>query len=132
MLDIQNIEKHLLAINCIGTARTIRSVCIDSRELPNNKALAFFALVTTSGNGHNYIEDAYNKGVRTFVISEKLEELSQHFQDAYFIYVKDTLASLQSLAKAYRQTLSTHIVAITGSNGKTIVKEMLYAMLAHR
>ncbi len=130
MLDIQNIEKHLLAISCIGNARTIGSVCIDSRELPNNKALAFFALVTTSGNGHNYIEDAYNKGVRTFVISEKLEELSQQFQDAYFIYVKDTLASLQSLAKAYRQTLSTHIVAITGSNGKTIVKEMLYAMLS--
>lgn len=129
-MNIENIEQHLLAIECIGSRRSIQGVCIDSREVQGNKTLAFFALVSPSGNGHNYIDDAYRKGIRTFVISERLKELSMLYEDAYFIYVNNSLESLQSLAQAYRQTLSTRIIAITGSNGKTIVKEMLYTLLS--
>jgi len=79
-------------------------------------------------DGHSYIGEAYKKGVRNFIITKVIEKA--HFPDANFLIVKDALTALQELATAHRKSFSDlKTIAITGSNGKTIVKEWLYQML---
>ncbi|MDY3090388.1 MAG: alanine racemase [Porphyromonas sp.] len=107
----------------------IQRVAHDSRAVGLGGSDAFFCLVTRTGNGHRYIAQAYRRGVRCFVVSEWDEAYTERYREAVFIRVPDTLGSLQSLAQAHRQRIGAHIVAITGSNGKTIVKEMLYTLL---
>ncbi len=107
----------------------IQRVAHDSRAAGLGSGDAFFCLVTRTGNGHRYIAQAYRRGLRCFVVSEWDEGYAEQYREAVFIRVEDTLRSLQSLAQAHRQRTGAHIVAITGSNGKTIVKEMLYTLL---
>ncbi len=109
--------------------RTIDILLTDSRSLTFPERTLFFALVTDKGNGHRYIKDLYAKGVRAFVVSETIDEAA--FPEAYFIYVKSTLRALQSLATAHRKALHIPVIGITGSNGKTTLKEILYQLL-HR
>lgn len=108
----------------------IREVATDSRTVSQGRNLLFFALVGKHHNGHNYIETLYKKnGVRRFVISEIKPEFHD-LPDASFLFVEDTLKALQQLAIYHRQRFGIPIVAITGSNGKTVVKEWLSQLLS--
>lgn len=105
----------------------IRDIVYDSRKVISTPGLVFFALQGPFRNGQAFISDAYEKGVRIFVV-EQLP--TQMWEDASFILVENGLRSLQKLAAAYRKTLSYPLVAITGSLGKTTVKEWMYHLLS--
>lgn len=99
----------------------------DSRSLCYPESTLFFAIKTDVGNGHRYIADLYNRGVRAFVVSEWPQG---NFPKADFLFVPDTLQALQSLAAHHRSRFDIPVIGITGSNGKTLVKEWLYQLLA--
>ena len=100
----------------------------DSRSLSFPEETLFFAIVTLHGNGHAYIPELYSRGVRCFVVSSA--DAVEACPDANFILVKDTVAALQSLAARHRSLFDIPVVGITGSDGKTIVKEWLYHLTA--
>lgn len=105
----------------------IEHLQIDSRKIIHPASSLFFALVTPHRNGHQYIEEVYKKGVRNFVVSEK--PAVSALAEVNFILVEDTLKALQQLAAHHRQQFSIPVIGITGSNGKTIVKEWLNQLL---
>ena len=100
----------------------------DSRRLTLPEESLFFALKTRTNDGHKYIAELYRRGVRHFVVSAALPEFAQ-LKEANFLVVKNTLAALQALAAFHRNRFSIPVVGITGSNGKTVVKEFLYQLL---
>ncbi|MGL5317812.1 MAG: Mur ligase family protein, partial [Bacteroidales bacterium] len=100
----------------------------DSRSLAYPDETLFFALVTKQNDGHQYICDLYERGVRAFVVSDSLFT-EKNFPNASFIVVKDTLRALQDLAIFHRSHFSIPVIGITGSNGKTIVKEWLFQLM---
>lgn len=102
--------------------RTVTELLIDSRLLLFPTKTAFFAITTDRNDGHLFIEDLYQKNVRVFIISQPTFPI-QKYPEATFILVQNTIEALQKLAVAHRKTLTGRIVGITGSNGKTIVKE---------
>ncbi|MDQ3046967.1 MAG: bifunctional UDP-N-acetylmuramoyl-tripeptide:D-alanyl-D-alanine ligase/alanine racemase [Bacteroidota bacterium] len=104
----------------------INHLLIDSRKLSNAETSLFFALKGDRHNGHTYLGDLYDKGVRHFVVSALPQE---EFPSATFLLVKDTLLALQQLAAHHRTLFHIPVIAITGSNGKTIVKEWLYQLM---
>lgn len=108
---------------------TIEHILTDSRSLSHTKHTLFFALLGESGDGHLYIEQLYQHGVRNFVIINYIEELAERCPEANFIAVSDTLRALQRLAIEWRANFQIPVVGITGSNGKTVVKEFLYQLL---
>jgi alanine racemase len=97
----------------------------DSRKVIDAAGSLFVALVTPTNDGHNYVNDAYAKGVRSFLVSKELRLP----EDALVIQVEDTLQALQELAAAHRVKFNFPVIGITGSNGKTIVKEWLFQLL---
>lgn len=105
----------------------INSIAYDSRKLFNSNTTVFFALKGEQQNGIRFLFDAYAKGVRLFVI-ERNENID-YLKDATYFIVKDTLKGLQSLAKFHRSRFKIPVVAITGSVGKTTVKEWAYHLL---
>ena len=104
----------------------VRWLLTDSRSLCFPEETLFFALRTKRGDGHRYMADLYRRGVRSFVV-EQLPEQRQ--PDANYLKVPSTLAALQRLAERHRDEFEIPIVGITGSNGKTMVKEWLYQLL---
>lgn len=100
----------------------------DSRLISTPDESLFFALETKNNDGHKFIKDLYEQGVRNFVVSKTLPEW-EHLQDANFLYVTDTLMALQKIAAQHRRAFDIPVIGITGSNGKTIVKEWLYQVL---
>ena len=104
-------------------APALRRWLTDSREVGDARHGLFFALVGEHHNGHAYLADLYRRGGRAFVVSEPLD--ATEFPDACWWQVPDTLAALQALAAHWREQFGYPVVAITGSNGKTIVKEWL-------
>ena len=100
----------------------------DSRTVSVPESTLFFALQTKTGDGHNYIGDLYRLGVRNFVVSKVLPVFSL-MNEANFLVVKDPLKALQQLAAFHRKRFSIPVIGITGSNGKTVVKEMLYQLM---
>lgn len=106
----------------------IKHLLIDSRSVSSPESSLFFALRSERNDGHKFIGDAYSKRVRNFVVSALPPSL-EAFPDANFILVKDTLAALQHLAANHRKKFNIPVLGITGSNGKTIVKEWLYHLL---
>ena len=100
---------------------------IDSRHLMDPRQALFFALSSVRNDGHKYIGELYDKGVRAFVVSRQTENV---YPEAAFIIVPDTLKALQTLASRHRQQFTYPVIGITGSNGKTIVKEWLFQMLS--
>lgn len=99
----------------------------DSRALSNPENTMFFALVTPMDDGHRYIRQLYERGVRKFVVSRPADEES--FPGAEFYHVSDTLQALQQLGAERREDSHIPVIAITGSRGKTMVKELLYSLL---
>lgn len=120
--------------NRLATANTQPQVSIlltDSRSLTFADQTLFFALKTGKGDGHRYIPQLYNQGVRAFVISESNENYRNTCPEAWFLVVSNTLQALQRLAAWHRrQFTQIPVVGITGSNGKTIVKEWIYQLLS--
>lgn len=107
---------------------TISILLTDSRRLSFPETTLFFALPTKTNDGHRYIQDLYKLRVRNFVVSRMLPEF-ESMTDANFLLVKDTLRALQKLATHHRKRFSIPVIGITGSNGKTVVKEFLYQLL---
>ena len=113
---------------------TIEHCLTDSRQVSFMDTTLFVALETNTGSGHKYVEDLYKQGVKNFLISiwdKKYESFS-----ANFFLVDNTLKALQALAMYHRDNFKSHaelfrfpIIGVTGSNGKTIVKEWLYQLI---
>ena len=101
---------------------------LDSRLLSFPEDTLFVAVKSSRDDGHNYIEDLYRRNVRCFMVSHDASEYGQ-FTDACFVVVKDTVAALQRLTAVHRSRFNVPVIGITGSNGKTIVKEWLYQLL---
>jgi Alr-MurF fusion protein len=100
----------------------------DSRSLSFPVESLFFAIHTARNNGHNYITELYQQNLRYFVVSEVRPEFEK-MTDAVFLKVEDSLQALQALAVAHRNAFDIPVIGITGSNGKTVVKEWLYQLL---
>ena len=100
----------------------------DSRSLCFPEETLFFALKTKRNDGHKYIEELYAKGVRNFVVTE-LPDTIKHCQGSNFLVVNDTLKALQRLAAKHREQFDIPVIGITGSNGKTVVKEWIYQLV---
>ena len=113
-----------------GIPVEITEYSIDSRSVVTPEHTLFFALTGNNHNGHDYIRTLYTDGVRAFVISEFREEFNQ-LTGANFIVVENVLTALQQLAAHHRQHTQAEVIGITGSNGKTVVKEWLYQLLAN-
>ena len=106
-------------------ATLINHLLIDSRKIYSPKDSIFFAIDGERHNGHHYILQLIKKGVTHFVVSDKQFVNTS----ANFIVVKDTLTALQTLAASHRNSFDLKVIGITGSNGKTVVKEWLYQLL---
>ncbi len=102
----------------------------DSRSLCFPEETLFFALKSGRNDGHNYIPELYRRGVRNFVVCEVPDDYENIFPKANFLKVVDTLEALQRLAERHRDEFNIPVVGITGSNGKTMVKEWLYQILS--
>jgi alanine racemase len=103
---------------------SISSLAIDSRTLVSGRKTLFIALVGEQHDGHHYIGELYDRGIRAFLVSSLPE--GKDCPEASFCLVENTLDGLQSLASAWRHSFEGELVAITGSNGKTIVKEWIH------
>ena len=104
----------------------VRWLLTDSRSLCFPEETLFFALRSKRNDGHRYVDDLYRRGVRSFVV----EQVPEHPQpDANYLKVPSALAALQRLAERHRDEFDIPVVGITGSNGKTMVKEWLYQLL---
>lgn len=99
----------------------------DSRRIVFAARSLFFALHTKRRNGNDFVGEVYNRGVRNFVVEPGFD--ASAYADANFIYAENTLLALQQLAANHRTQFSYPVIGITGSNGKTIVKEWLYQLL---
>ena len=125
-LSIDNIEKTLHATKFGDGNATIDNVSIDSRSLQNNEKTLFFALVGPNNDAHIYISSLIEKGVQNFVVTHIPEGLSNK---AVFLVVENTLDALQQYAAHHRSLFKIPVIGLTGSNGKTIVKEWLNFLL---
>jgi alanine racemase len=105
----------------------IKNLVIDSRTLSNVNNALFFA-IKAQRNGHQFISSAYQNGIRNFVVSEDVDHTK--YPETNWIKVDDVLSSLQQLAAYHRSVHQLEVIGITGSNGKTIVKEWLYQLLS--
>ena len=107
----------------------VEDILIDSRRFIRSANTLFFALKGVRNDGHKYIQDLYRKGVRYFVVSDRNFSVSG-LEKASFFEVTDTLRALQQLAAYHRGLFDIPVVGITGSNGKTIVKEWLFQLMS--
>ncbi len=110
-----------------GPALSIRHVLFDSRRIFQAPESLFVALITERNNGHRFIEEVYHKGVRCFLVEEI--PLFNGREHCTFLVAENTLEALQMLAESIRNEFRAEVVGLTGSNGKTIVKEWLYSIL---
>lgn len=128
---IYTIEKitTLIGARRIGHADAkIGWLLTDSRSLCFPEETLFFALRSQRNDGHKYIDDLYRRGVRNFVVENDM--FASQLTDANFLVVPSPLEALQRLAERHRDEFDIPIVGITGSNGKTMVKEWLYQILS--
>ncbi|MDE6860189.1 MAG: bifunctional UDP-N-acetylmuramoyl-tripeptide:D-alanyl-D-alanine ligase/alanine racemase [Duncaniella sp.] len=128
--NISGIANLLGVTNLNHPELPVSQLLTDSRDLTYPLETLFFAITTTTGDGHRYISDLHAKGVRNFVVS-RIPAEAEAFSDANFIVVKDPLAALQAIAAHHRSQFEAPVIAITGSRGKTIVKEWLNQLLRH-
>ncbi|HEX8507594.1 MAG TPA: Mur ligase family protein, partial [Hymenobacter sp.] len=110
----------------------VRHLLLDSRRVGLPAGAVFFALRGPSHDGHRYLPELYAQGVRLFVVEEdsKLPGGLAAYPEAGIIAVESPLAALQTIAAAHRAEFAGPVLAITGSNGKTIVKEWLAQLLS--
>lgn len=108
----------------------IAGIVYDTRRVYQGERALFVALQGASRKGDAFVKDAYSKGIRSFLVSE-LPQGYALFADANWFIVPNTLLALQQLAAKHRRSFTGPVVAITGSNGKTIVKEWLFHLLKY-
>lgn len=108
--------------------RPVLDLIMDSRKAIVREGSVFFAVKGNHGDGHTYIESLYKNGVRQFIIEGTTPV--NVYPEANFIQVKSSIEALQKIASHHREKFSMPVIGITGSNGKTIVKEWLYQLLA--
>ena len=127
-LSIRNIIPILKA-KFVGTndIAIIDAVSIDSRSLQNSENTLFFAIIGPNNDGHKYVAELLENGVENFVVSYIPSNLQGK---ANFLVVENTLQALQTFAATYRSNFDFPVIGITGSNGKTIIKEWLNFLLS--
>ncbi len=126
--DIEKITGGTLVLKS-NTAVVIEYLLIDSRKLLFPSSTLFFTLPGPRRQGNAFVKDLYNKGVRNFIVDDSFSFLPQDFADANIILVKNVLHAMQQLTAHHRSQFLFPVIGITGSNGKTIVKEWLYQLL---
>ena len=129
MLKISQIKEWCNPIACsfYDENSEISALAFDSRQpLLPHKTL-FFAIVTDKHDGHHFIAQLLEKGVRNFIITHPVAQFNH--LEANFVQVSDAVKAMQQIAAAHRRTFTCPVVGVTGSNGKTIVKEWLSQML---
>ena len=126
--SIHKIAKILDAIASDLNDADISILLTDSRQVFYPAETLFFALSTKNNDGHKYINELYELGVRNFVVSQMLPDW-ENYNDANFLVVTNTLVALQRIAAYHRNQFDIPVIGITGSNGKTVVKEWLYQIL---
>jgi alanine racemase len=124
---VSDIVRLLQASTEVKQDHAVEHLLIDSRKAFSPATSLFFAIVSPRRNGHDFIGELYRKGVRSFVVSNSVE--ATDYPEATFIQVKDTVEALQQLAAWHRLQFNIPVIGITGSNGKTIVKEWLFQLL---
>lgn len=107
----------------------IEHLLIDSRKITFAQTSLFFAIKGERHDGHLFLSELIERGVRNFIVSEKVT-LNTQYSDLNILLVPDTIEALQKIAAAHRAKFSYPVIGITGSNGKTIVKEWLYQLLS--
>jgi alanine racemase len=112
----------------VKSEASIEQLLTDSRALAYPETSLFFALKTRTNDGHKYIDELYAHGVRSFVVSNEYRP-SKATANANFLAVKNVLKALQTLATFHRRQFDVPVIGITGSNGKTVVKELLFQLL---
>lgn len=127
-MKLNAIAKVINANNQNVPTSNINWLLTDSRSLSFPAESLFFAIKTARNDGHNYISELYQQNLRYFVVSEMQPDFEK-LVDAVFLQVNDTLKALQTLAAAHRSSFHVPVIGITGSNGKTVVKEWLYQLL---
>lgn len=127
-LSIRNIIPIIKA-KFVGTndVAIIDAVSIDSRSLQNSESTLFFAIIGPNNDGHKYVAELLENGVVNFVVNYIPSNLQGK---ANFLVVENTLQALQTFAATYRSDFDFPIIGITGSNGKTIIKEWLNFLLS--
>lgn len=108
---------------------TISLLLTDSRSLTDPDHSLFFAITTSTNDGHRYINQLYEMGVRYFVVCRMPDE-PELYPDATFLLVSDVTKALQKIARYHRLQITAPVIGITGSRGKTTVKEWIYQALA--
>jgi alanine racemase len=134
---IKKIEDWINANRIGDDEATINWLLTDSRSLAFPEETLFFALSSKRTTGAHYIPDLYSRGVRNFVIDKATLKNKEKEGDLYLLYphsnflvVTDVLKALQKLAENHRSQFDIPVIGITGSNGKTIVKEWLHQLLS--
>lgn len=128
--SIENTAALIGARRYGSTPADIAWLLTDSRSLAFPETTLFFALRTKLGDGHRYIPDLYRRGVRNFVVGTVPTEREPAYPDANFLLVVSPLKALQRLAERHREEYEVPVIGVTGSNGKTVVKEWLYQLLS--
>lgn len=124
---LQQLAQIVHPLNRLSDAgQTVNQLLIDSRKIMDARHALFFA-IQAQRDGHEFIEDAYAKGVRSFVVSDPQWENT--LTDATFLVVPDVIAAMQQIVAAHRSNFTLPVIGITGSNGKTMVKEWLTQLL---
>jgi alanine racemase len=106
----------------------VTEIITDSRQLSYTEGLVFIAIRGKNHDGHQFIKNLYQTGIRVFVV-ERLPDEPKSYSDAAFIITKNTVEALQLLASYKRKAFSSPVIAVTGSAGKTVVKEWLADIL---
>lgn len=108
----------------------VKFLITDTRKLAQGEESMFICIVTKRSDGHNYIDNAYRKGCRVFLISSEIN--TELYPEAAFLLVNNTVSALQQIAAQIRRQFTIPVLGITGSNGKTIIKEWLFQLLGSR
>lgn len=128
-LPISEFIKHIQSEDeVLNTSLVVNTIIYDTRKIAHQQGTVFFALEGNYRDGHTFIEEAYQKGIRIFVV--KKGKNIPILADAIFLSVASPIQAIQSLAREHRLKFSLPIIAITGSVGKTMVKEWIYHLLS--
>lgn len=126
----QQIASLLRTTTPVNPDTAIDVLLTDSRSLTYPERTLFFALTTPSGDGHRYVAELYRRGVRNFVVRRRPDTADACYADANFFVVPDVKEALQRLARAHRDKFpGLPVIGITGSRGKTTLKEWLNHLL---
>ena len=128
LTEVVNIVKGKV-LNAPAREEKISQLLIDSRNVANVENVLFFAIHGERNNGHQFIAEVYKRGIRNFIVSDTSSYSKSNYPEANFIQVANTLVALQKLCAHHRNQFNYPVIGITGSNGKTIVKEWLFQLL---